>query len=438
MNRRVLPKWVVLVVVLTALASLSVGTAGASDKVELMFWYSLGGAASTAVQDLVAKFNESQDRYAMTAEYQGTYDDSLLKFTSSRDGQRPDVIHINEIGTATLLDLGAYVPVQQFIDRGDLDTSDYMTKVLDAYKYDGEMYAFPFSITVPGIFYNEEAFDAAGVDPSTLHTFEGFVEASEQLAASGVTTYGASIVADTWIYEQLMASMNVGVVDNENGRGGRATQIVADENGGLHTVLSAIRDFNASPATFVSSDFADVRRTFANGEIGMYVETVGTFSVTSEIVDGRFTIRQRPLFRLDGYEDGHPYPSGAALWVVDRGDEEKALGVVEFIKFFMEQENQVEFALATGYLPIREDVIDDPRYEQYVAEVNPGTWDIVQDLMDSTWPGSALFGSLGEFRRIVNNQVVAMHDDASFTVDQAVERIAEEANEQIWLYNLSN
>ena len=60
---------------------------------------------------------------------------------------------------------------------------------------------------------------------------------------------------------------------------------------------------------------------------------------------------------------------------MDKGDLEKALGVVEFIKFFMLRENQVDFILETGYLPIREDVIRDPHYRT-LCQRQPRPWEI--------------------------------------------------------------
>lgn len=410
----------------------------ASGPIELTFWYSLGGASSDAIQELVAEFNESQDRYVMTAEYQGKYGDALLKFMSSPDDQRPDVLHMNESGTSTLLDAGAYYPVQQFIDDGSLDISEYMENVLNAYRYEDKMYAFPFSITVPAVYYNQEVLEKAGVEPAELATYSGFKAACEKISSSGAAPYGGCIVQDTWIYEQLMASMGLPVVDADNGRDGRATKLVADENGGLGAVLSVIRDFNSQDYSFVSSQAPDVRTAFANQEVAMYIETAGNFGVTNEIVAGAFTMQQAPLFTMDGYEDGLPYASGATLWIIDRGADEKALGVIEFIKFFMLQEKQVEFSLRSGYLPIRADVMENPQYKDYIANVNPGSWKIVEKVMNSTWPGGALFGSLGEFRRNVASQVVAMAEDPSITVETAVEQIARDTNEQIELYNLSN
>ena len=191
------------------------------------------------------KFNEAQDKYEVIAEYQGSYNDSLLKFTSSPPAQRPDVIHINEIGTATLLDLGAYYPVQRFIDSGDLDISEYMTNVLNAYHYQGQMYAFPFSITVPAIFYNQEAFEKAGIDPETLRTYEGFAEPAKAGGGWRDQVWRRH-VQDTWIYEQLMATAGKEIVDNANGRQGRAERLVADENGGLELVLGLSGSSTAS------------------------------------------------------------------------------------------------------------------------------------------------------------------------------------------------
>ena len=54
-------------VVLLVLSLLVLGAGTASAKVQIDFWYSLGGQLGETVQQLVADFNASQDEYEVVA-----------------------------------------------------------------------------------------------------------------------------------------------------------------------------------------------------------------------------------------------------------------------------------------------------------------------------------------------------------------------------------
>ena len=53
--------------------------AGAEDKTTVVFWYSLEGANADAIKEIVDRFNTSQDKIFVDAQYQGAYDDAINK-----------------------------------------------------------------------------------------------------------------------------------------------------------------------------------------------------------------------------------------------------------------------------------------------------------------------------------------------------------------------
>lgn len=405
-----------------------------ADSIPLTFWFSLGGTSGEAVVALADNFNKSQSKYFVKAEYQGNYNDSLLKFISSPDDQRPDVIMVNELGTQKIMDTGDFLPIQQFIDAGDLDISGYQQNVMDAYKNDDGMFAFPFSITVPGITYNKEALEKAGVNPETdLATFAGFNEACEKIVSSGAASYGACIVNDAWHVEQMVAMMDTYLTDFENGRTGRVSELTSAKDGSLLNVLNVLKDFYTKPYSYVEANAGDARAEFCAGNIAMIITTVGNYGTMKETAGGLFTLGQSPMPAFEGSK-GVPYPSGAALWVIDRGQEEKAAGVVEFIKFFATPEQQALFVLATGYLPINDEVLNNPDYKNYLENENPGTKKILDQFSKAT-RNAAIFGVDDQFRSAVQSEVDNIRMDSAYTAEQAVAVIAEKTNEAITLYN---
>lgn len=407
-----------------------------SEPIELRFWYSLGGKSGEAVEALAESFNKSQSKYVMTAEYQGTYADSMLKFLNSPDDQRPDVIMVNELGTQKIMDSGDYIPVQKFIDSGELDISTYQEHVMNAYMDENGMFAFPFSITVPGISYNVEALEKAGVNPDTdLATFEGFNEACQKIVDSGAATYGACIVNDAWHLEQMVAMCDTYLTDFDNGRSGRVTKLTSAEDGSLLNALSVLKNFYNQPYSYTEANNGDARAEFCAGNIAMLITTVGNYGTMKDTAGGLFTIGQAPMPAFEGSKCV-PYPSGAAMWIIDRGEDEKAAGVVEFIKFFAAAEQQASFALATGYLPINGDVLENPEYKDYLENENPGAKKIIDQLWSAT-RSAAIFGVDDQFRAAVAAEIDNIRTDSSYTAEQALKNIAEKTNEAIELYNLT-
>ncbi|MBO1910086.1 hypothetical protein J4G37_35545, partial [Microvirga sp. 3-52] len=48
-------------------------------KVEIEFWHAMSGSGQESLDSIVNGFNESQDKYTVNAEFQGTYEESLTK-----------------------------------------------------------------------------------------------------------------------------------------------------------------------------------------------------------------------------------------------------------------------------------------------------------------------------------------------------------------------
>lgn len=415
---------------------------GISEPIQLNFWYSLGGARGDAIKYLAQKFNESQDKYVVNAQYQGSYNESLLKFINSPDEIRPDVIHVNELGTRTIMDTDDYFPIQQFIDDGIIDISDYNQVVLNSYLYKGEMFAWPFSITVPGIIYNVQALEKAGVNPDTdFETFEDLKVASKKIVDSGAAPYGVALGNDAWHIEQLISANNDYFVDADNGHNGIVTKITANETGTLLKVLETIKDFYIQPYNYVGPEGAGLsndRKEMLAGNVAMIITSVGVLGNVRQEAGGAFDIQIAPLPVISKDNVGYCYPSGAALWVVDRGKSENALGVVEFIKFFMEVEQQLDFVLATGYLPISKAVLDHPKYQKYMTEDNPGIRKVLEDMDKANRGGGAIFGAISQFRQLAQGETTRMALESNYSAEQAVNVIVKEINEAITIYNAAN
>ena len=152
-----------------ALAAPAIPPAGAQGRAEVQFWYGLGGALGEVVQDLVKKFNESQAATTIVATFKGTYPETLAAAIAAwRAGQAPHIVQMFEVGTGSMMAAGPAIrPVHQlFAEAGmSVDVSQYLPGVRGYYSTtDGKLMSMPFNSSTAVMWYNKDAFKAAGLD----------------------------------------------------------------------------------------------------------------------------------------------------------------------------------------------------------------------------------------------------------------------------------
>ena len=55
--------------------------------------------------------------------------------------------------------------MQEFVDRENYDLSDLNKKAVEYYTLDGKLWAMPFGVVVPLLYYNKIPFREVGLDP---------------------------------------------------------------------------------------------------------------------------------------------------------------------------------------------------------------------------------------------------------------------------------
>ena len=89
-----------------------------SGSTKITFWYGLTGFNGGIVQQVINKFNQSQQKYYVEGIQQPNYDDTINKLnTSLAGGDLPNVVQIYDIGTQRMIDTKRIIPVQDFVDK---------------------------------------------------------------------------------------------------------------------------------------------------------------------------------------------------------------------------------------------------------------------------------------------------------------------------------
>ena len=200
-------------------------TALANHKglVNITFWNSASEANPTTLQGITNAFNASQSKVHVTLVTQASYDDTWQKYEAGlSNGQLPDAVQLEDQRTQAAIDTGSFLPVQSCMNAAHYPTTDYLPRPLAYWKVNGVQWALPFAVSAPILYYNQNAFTKAGLNPSRPPaTLAQMVADAKALKASGS---GMGLVLDPWHLETWLATANQLFVNNNNGRSGRATK----------------------------------------------------------------------------------------------------------------------------------------------------------------------------------------------------------------------
>ena len=338
--------------------------------VTIEFWHSMSGPNGDAVQYLVDRFN-AENEYGITvnATYQGGYNDAHQKVTAALvAGDYPDIGQAYGNNVVTYFPSGKVVQLDEFIFDPEWGIEDF-EDILVGYRNeasafeDGKYYILPFSKSTEVLYYNPDFFNKEGLwadregdvftPPTTWEELETTAKAIT--AITGKPAFGYDSLANLFI-------------------------IWTQQNGGNYTAPDGSILFNNFEAVQAVEYFARGVREgyfrvagddrylsgpFVSGDVMMYIgSTSGSVFNRSDLFD--FESAQVPMGKVR-----RVIQQGANFFMLDNGDDRK-LAAFTFINFVLAAENTVEWAMRSGYLPVRASARDLPVYKEFLeSNVNP-------------------------------------------------------------------
>jgi sn-glycerol 3-phosphate transport system substrate-binding protein len=419
-----------------ALAVSAIGCAllstAAQAQSEIQFWHSMGGALGDAVNDLAGKFNASQKDYKVVPVFKGTYPVSMTAAIAAyRAGNAPHILQVFEVGTATMMAAkGAVVPVAKLMTdaKEPFDPNAYLPTVAGYYTdTKGNMLSFPFNSSTVMFYINKDAFKKAGLDPAKApKTWQEVLTAAEKLKASGQQcVYTTSW--PSWMHvENFSAWHNVAIGTKQNGMAGTDAQFTI--NSPLHVRHIAMLSDMSKKGLFTyagRTNQGDAK--FSSGECAMFSGSAGAQAGIKKAAKFDWSINFIP------YHDdvkGAPQNSiigGASLWVMGGKKPAEYRGVAKFFAFLSRPEVQMDWHIATGYVPITLASYELTRKSGFYDK-NPGADMPVKQLTyKAPTPNTKglRFGNFVQGREVIEEELEAAFSgrkDPKAAMDDAVKR----------------
>lgn len=333
---------------------------GAAQKVEIEFWHAATGALAAALTEVVNGFHASQDRYVVNLVHKGTYAETMsAAIAAFRAGKPPHVVMIFEVGTATMMAAtGAIYPVYQLMaDTGTpFDPEIYITPVKGYYSdAAGRMISMPFNTSTAVLWYNKNAFRAAGLDPNQPpRTWAEVRAAAKAIVAAGAAKIGLSCSWLTWTqYEQFAALHDIPFATRSNGFEGLDAVLTLNHPLFVRHLQTLIDMQREGSFTYSGRD-STPDALFGSGEAAMLIASSALLARVRREAQFEWGLTYLPYYDDFIAEPKNSIIGGASLWVMRKPDAtaEQYRGVAAFFAYLSQAATDAQWHMTTGYVPL--------------------------------------------------------------------------------------
>lgn len=411
-----------------------------ADPVTITLWHSMSGTMGDTLITLADAYNASRTDYQIELQYQGSYSDALTKFKSTATEDLPDLYMCQAETTGYMISSGNGVAIQTFIDRDNFDISVLEPDLINYYTVDGQLMNLGFGRTIVGFIYNADMLAEAGyTDPyEQLKTWDDIIEAAETIVDLGLAEYGAALHPAGWMFEFYASTANKQIVDENNGRSGTPTKSIIDENGLGVEWFTFLKEWNDSYGTLTAyTASADYFSELGSGNLGMYQSTSSNISTVYAAADGNFEVGFLPL--PSSSDEGGLTVGGNSTWIVNTGDDAGMEGAWDWIKYCLEFDSVMTWAVGTGYAPITTEVVESDEYKAYMDEICPTIFDGIDALRNCPAENEGALMSLFDIHRsLMWEEMQKIWSDPDYTPEEATANFVEAINLEFELYNATN
>jgi ABC-type glycerol-3-phosphate transport system substrate-binding protein len=359
----------VVILCLTAAALLMLATspmAGAA-KVKLSYWHFIGSDMGKRHEALVAEFNKTHPDIEVEPLYSGnawTMRDKLLASVAGK--QPPDISMIDQFWAAQLASTGAIIKMQDLMDGPNgVDKSDFSKLALATATYEGDIWTMPYAMSNIVLYYNKDMFKAVGLDPEKPPTtWDELAEYAKKLTrdvnGDGKTdewglSFPVTAGTGTVYYYITFLWQAGGELYNAD-----ETKVAFNSQAGVDALKYWIKLVQVDGTVPLSPP----TEGFTVGRIAMEMASSSTLETRQAKCKFPIGVAHIPAGkqRVTGV--------GGNNLAIFKTTAAKQAAAWEFVKWMSSTENNLKWAIQTGYTPLRTSVVNSQAYKDYI-KANP-------------------------------------------------------------------
>lgn len=410
------------------LAGCSGGSTAASTqdggKTTVEFWYAGGKTAVGVIQDIVDKYNASQDVYEVKTVTQADYSETYQKVQAAIAGNAaPDLVLLDPSAArvlsekSILTDLNPYTQKDETFNADDLITAFYEQGADE----NGKQFALPAYGTTQVLYYNVQAFKDAGVDPSSIETWQDLGEAAAKIKATGKYEYGWEPM---WGPDNLIdaAFSNGASVFSADG-----TKVTINSKEWVDVFEQFRKWIHEDEIMAIHSGGQGWEYWYATIDDVIQNKAGGYTGSSGDQADLVFNIVQameQPAWSSS--TTSSPTATALTMSVFENSSEAEKQGAYEFLRYFMSVESQAAWNTTVGYVAVNKQILDDPTYQEFLESHPQAAVPFSQAEHASLYPVDPTNGQVYDALKIAADKIEIDNVPAQQALDEA-QKTAQEA-----------
>ena len=337
---------------------------------ELTLWHYFDASADAqAIIDFCNEYNELQDAVYINPTYVSRQELMNQYTIGAVSGELPDIGMVDSPDMASYISLGVFEDVSdQFADWDELENF-YPGPLSSCKDAEGNIYGLPQNSNCLCLAVNMDALAEAGIDkiPTNLDEFKAAVEATTDADQS---RYGFAMSAIST--EEGTFQLLPWIVATHNGTKTSLSDLTAEDAAiGLDVLGEFVANGQMSPEC-VNWTQADDYNQFCAGKAAL--AEIGTWHLATIADDVNGAFEYKVVLLPTGDEGTSSSTIGGENFGICTGckDVEEA---ANFLKWFMSAEEEANWAVQAGKLPIRSDAepaydYEEEGFETFLDEMN--------------------------------------------------------------------
>jgi len=358
-------------------------SAQSNGRIKVVFWHEMTGPAQQQLIKFSKQFNQSQKKYEVVPEFEGSYNEAVQKIINTHGTDAsPAVFQSMDISTSQMHHTGYTTPVQKFIDADNYDVNKISAGARAFYSNQGTQLSMPFNTSQPVLFYNATLLKKLGVTPPPVNpSYSDITKVAKQvMEKSNKKVQGMSVEIYGWLFEQFMANSGASFANNDDGHA--STPTASNLTGPSTVNTMKWLQTNVKDGVFANygaggNALNNEIASFLSGRLAMFLQSSATTTQLTKGNKDQVGITYYP--HPDGQKSNGVAIGGASLWISNDKSAAVQRGSWDFIKFLMTAKSQAEWQAATGYLALNKD-----------SQKQPALLNMYKKLPESRVPGEQL------------------------------------------------
>ena len=339
--------------------------AQAKAETELTMYYpvAVGGPLTQVVDGIVADFMAENPDIKVNAIYAGNYNDARIKALAALQSGEPAQLSVMfSIDIYELIEQDAIVAFDDIVttdeDRAWLD-SFYPTLMQNGRTAD-KTWGIPFQRSTIVMYYNKDAFRAAGLDPEAPPaTWDELIDAGKKLTKADGSQWGMMIPSTGYPYWMFGAL----TMQNDQVLMNGAGDTTYFDAPATVEALQFWKDLGAAHKVMPEGtiEWGTLRQNFLEGKTAIMWHSTGNLTAVKSNANFDFGVAMLPANKRRGTPTG-----GGNFYIFKQTSDEERAAALKLIKFMTSPDVAAEWSMKTGYMGISPASYDTATLKEYV------------------------------------------------------------------------